>query len=166
MPRTLLRCNAPLLCLQFDLGTTSNYRPFEEARKHVLALKLTSQSEFRLWAISTQRPADIPYNPTRIYSDKWISWEHFLGISTELYQLVKQLQAENYTLKSANAKLKSNNAELKSNNAELKSNNAELKSNNAKLAVENAKLKERIQTTAVHAVENMYWVCLADYLWF
>ena len=133
----------------------------------MLSLKLTSQSQFRLWAISSQRPADIPYNPRIIYSDKWISWEHFLGISTELYQLVKQLQAENYTLKSENAKLEQLQAEihtLKSKNAQLKSKNAELKSKNDELKSKNAELKEIMETGAVYTVEKKS-VLFIDRLW-
>ena len=145
--RVLLHYNISLLCLQFNLGTTANYRPFEEARKHILSLKLTSQSQFRLWAISTQRPADIPYNPMRIYSDKWVSWEHFLGVSTELYQLVKQLQAENYMLKSKNAEVKVENAQLKSKIGKLKS--------------KIAKLEGRIQIPGVHTVRKKCSVCFS-----
>ena len=71
--------------LGFSLGTDSqSYRPFEEARKHVARLKLKDKSQFRSWAVSKKRPADIPYNPTRIYSDKWVSWEHFLGNGSDL----------------------------------------------------------------------------------
>ena len=61
-----------------------SYRPFEEAREHVTSLKLTDQSQFRLWAVSKKRPADIPHNPKRFYSNKWVSWEHFLVAETEL----------------------------------------------------------------------------------
>ena len=60
------------------------YRPFRKARKLVTSLKLTDQSQFQSWAVSAKRPIDIPYNPEKFYSDKWVSWEHFLGAETEL----------------------------------------------------------------------------------
>jgi len=65
-----------------------DWRPFEEARKFVRNLKLSSRSEWAKYAkgelpeIGT-RPKDIPSRPTRTYKGRgWINWDDWLG--TEL----------------------------------------------------------------------------------
>ena len=71
-----------MLFPQFDLGINLSYRSFEQSREYVMALKLEDRAQFRLFAVSRQRPANIPFNPTRIYADEWVSWDHFLGKET------------------------------------------------------------------------------------
>lgn len=58
----------------------SHWRPFEEAREFTHRLGLKSQSGWRLWAMSSDRPGDIPANPPSVYKDKgWSSWGDWLG---------------------------------------------------------------------------------------
>tara|TARA_R100001143_G_C3320875_1_gene114721 strand:- start:82 stop:756 length:675 start_codon:yes stop_codon:yes gene_type:complete len=64
------------------VGSKGKFRPFVEARKHVLTLGLKNREDFRKWAhsISGDRPLDIPYRPDRSYKDRgWTSWANFLG---------------------------------------------------------------------------------------
>jgi superfamily II DNA or RNA helicase len=56
------------------------WRPFEEAREFARNLKIKNQTEWRLWAQSSERPKDIPANPPGTYKNKgWTSWSDWLG---------------------------------------------------------------------------------------
>lgn len=60
------------------------YLSFENAKKIALGLKLKSNSEWRLYCKSGQRPKNIPCNPDRIYKQKgWINWTDWLGSNTK-----------------------------------------------------------------------------------
>ncbi len=53
---------------------------FKDARTFVRSLKLKSQTEWRAWAKSTNRPKNLPAYPDESYAKKgWISWGDFLG---------------------------------------------------------------------------------------
>ncbi len=56
------------------------YRNYEAAQDYVTRLNLRNPSEYLWWAMSEQRPADIPVEPDRVYSQRgWQGWENFLG---------------------------------------------------------------------------------------
>ena len=52
---------------------------FGKARRFVRKLKLKSYKEWCIYRKSDKRPSNIPSNPNRTYSKKWISWTDFLG---------------------------------------------------------------------------------------
>ncbi len=56
-----------------------DWRPFEEAREYVRSLGITSNTEYREWSKTSQRPPDIPSTPDRVYKDEWTNWRDFLG---------------------------------------------------------------------------------------
>jgi hypothetical protein len=56
------------------------YRPFEQARDFVRGLGLTSMDEWKAWAASGARPADIPAYPAGVYKNQgWAGWRDWLG---------------------------------------------------------------------------------------
>jgi hypothetical protein len=56
------------------------YRPFPEARRHVQALQLKGQQEWRLYCKSGQKPAAIPANPDNVYRETgWNGYGDWLG---------------------------------------------------------------------------------------
>lgn len=55
------------------------YRPFNEAKKFIHSLKLGNQIDWKNYAQSEMRPADIPGSPWRTYKDEWISLGDWLG---------------------------------------------------------------------------------------
>ena len=58
------------------------WRPFTEARAYVQNLGLSSRREWRSWAKSAERPADIPANPERTYKNEWKGMGNWLGTDT------------------------------------------------------------------------------------
>ncbi|MBX7065617.1 MAG: DEAD/DEAH box helicase family protein [Parachlamydiales bacterium] len=59
------------------------YLSFHEARKFVHNLKLKSESAWRRYCKSGNRPQNISAKPDRIYKDKgWVSWPDWLGTRT------------------------------------------------------------------------------------
>ena len=59
------------------LGNT--WRSFEEARKFVRGLNLSSEKEWREYAKSGDKPKDIPSSPSGVYKTEWVSLRDFLG---------------------------------------------------------------------------------------
>lgn len=60
------------------------FLPFEDAKKIVIELKLKSNSEWRLYCKSGQKPHNIPVNPDRTYKKNgWLNWTDWLGSSTK-----------------------------------------------------------------------------------
>ena len=56
------------------------YRSFEEARRFVWSLGLTSYREWTEWRKSGNKPDDIPSNANLVYKDAgWQGWGNFLG---------------------------------------------------------------------------------------
>jgi len=56
------------------------YRPFQEARRFVHCLKLSSHAEWLEYCASGLKPADIPQKPARVYKGSgWISSGDWLG---------------------------------------------------------------------------------------
>ena len=68
-----------------------SWRPFEEAREFVHALKLISRESKRGWKNYCagkikglpKKPDDIPYTPGRTYSDQWKGLGDWLGTKTK-----------------------------------------------------------------------------------
>lgn len=57
---------------------------FEDAKKIILELKLKSNSEWRAYCKSGQKPQNIPVNPDRTYKEKgWMNWTDWLGSNTK-----------------------------------------------------------------------------------
>jgi hypothetical protein len=57
-----------------------SWRPFEEAREFARSLGLKSLREWQAYAVSGQKPDDIPSHPSITYKDAgWISWGNCLG---------------------------------------------------------------------------------------
>lgn len=55
------------------------YRAFRAARRWARALELQSAAEWRVFARTPQRPADIPAAPEAVYRAQWKGWGDFLG---------------------------------------------------------------------------------------
>ena len=56
------------------------WRKFEDARRFVRKQEFKTQAEYRTWCSSSNRPADIPYNPHLSYANcGWIDWGDWLG---------------------------------------------------------------------------------------
>eukprot|EP00947_MAST-08B_sp_MAST-8B-sp1_P005274 g5274.t1 len=70
---------------QFTNGDQSRGRgkgalAFEDARKIVRRLRLTSQKEWKEWSKSGQRPSNVPSCPDQVYNGKgWVSWPDWMG---------------------------------------------------------------------------------------
>src|SRR6478672_2543359 len=59
------------------------YRSFEDARAYVHSLNLKSQTQWRVWSKTLDKPDDIPANPIQVYEDQgWINWGNWLGTGT------------------------------------------------------------------------------------
>jgi Phage-integrase repeat unit len=57
------------------------WRPFEEAREVVRTLNLRTGKEWKEYARSEKRPADIPMNPPKVYENEgWVDLADWLGI--------------------------------------------------------------------------------------
>ena len=56
------------------------YRSFKEARKFARSLKLITHEDWKKYAKSGKKPANIPATPNNVYKNKgWVSWPDFLG---------------------------------------------------------------------------------------
>ena len=62
-------------------GKKKAWRSFIVARTFAQSLKLKNHAAWRAWWKEHDRPADIPYNPDRVYTEDWAGWEDFLGDS-------------------------------------------------------------------------------------
>ena len=62
------------------------FTSFSKARSFARALKLSGESQWRLYCVNKlpnydPKPSLIPSNPQRTYLDNWISWSDWLGNS-------------------------------------------------------------------------------------
>jgi Post-segregation antitoxin CcdA/Phage-integrase repeat unit len=55
------------------------YQPFELAREFTQKLGLKSAGEWNTYCKSRKKPQDIPFNPNKVYRQRWISWGDWLG---------------------------------------------------------------------------------------
>ena len=81
------------------LGTgnvrTKTFLPFEEARAFAHKLGLKGQTEWQAYSKSSERPANIPADPSRIYANKgWTNWGDWLGTGNVAYGTVSFLPFE------------------------------------------------------------------------
>ena len=61
-------------------GRIGDWLPFEDARKFVATLKLTSDKAWRDYSNSGNRPSNIPATPQHVYKDQgWQHVNHWLG---------------------------------------------------------------------------------------
>jgi len=60
------------------LGSPS-WMTFIEAKEFIETFGLTTESEFREWASTNERPSDFPSRPAILYTDEWSNWVDFLG---------------------------------------------------------------------------------------
>lgn len=61
-----------------------NHLLYEDAKKFVQELKLKSNSEWRNFCGSGEKPKNIPTNPDRVYKNKgWKNWPDWLGSNTK-----------------------------------------------------------------------------------
>lgn len=62
-------------------GKSLYFRPFEEAREYMRALRLPTSTAFYPWTASDDRPKDIPSNPQVTYKGLgWKSWKDYIGV--------------------------------------------------------------------------------------
>ena len=66
---------------------------FEDAREYIRNENLDSAKDWQKWSKSSNRPDDIPANPTS-YSNEWINWGDFLGTNTIATQNKQYLSAK------------------------------------------------------------------------
>ena len=69
----------------------ANWRPFEEARKLVHGLGINS-SEWRDFAKTKKKPADIPADPAQAYATEWTDWRDFLGAPSEKEEMEQYIR--------------------------------------------------------------------------
>lgn len=55
------------------------YLPYDEVKSYVNSIGIKSYSDYRDWAITPNRPANIPSNPNRTYHKEWEGWCVFLN---------------------------------------------------------------------------------------
>jgi len=64
-----------------------DWRPFNEARKFVRSLGLKSESEWRDYSKSDEKPIDIPKSPSHVYAEEgFISMPDFLGYKNKFQE--------------------------------------------------------------------------------
>jgi hypothetical protein len=56
------------------------FRPFAEAKEYVHKLGLKSQTQWKKYCDSGQKPPDIPSAPIRVYKNEWKGMSDWLGI--------------------------------------------------------------------------------------
>jgi len=57
-----------------------NFLPYDEAKRHVTSLDISSQESWRIYSKSGKKPIEIPGDPERFYKNKgWLSWGDWLG---------------------------------------------------------------------------------------
>jgi hypothetical protein len=55
------------------------YKPFEESKRFVRKLGLKNQNEWREYSKSTDKPLDIPADPSAVYKEDWKGMGDWLG---------------------------------------------------------------------------------------
>ena len=62
-----------------SVSTRYKFLPFEDARRFVHKLGLSSRTEWRAYCANPERPINIPTNPQIAYRTQWKSWGDWLG---------------------------------------------------------------------------------------
>ena len=81
--------------------TESNTMPFEECKKFVRSLGVTTGSEWFRWCKENKKPDDIPTYPDRIYKE-WTTWRDFLGPLPEKWKSFEGAREFAHSLKLKN----------------------------------------------------------------
>ena len=71
---------------------------WKECRKFIRSLKFKNPDEFREWAVTPERPYNIPSTPNREYREDWEGWTDFLGTKLtyeESKKAIKHLNIKN-----------------------------------------------------------------------
>lgn len=58
---------------------TPVFMKFSDYRELIQSYGLKNEAEFRLWAVSLNRPETAPSNPDKYYKEDWCGWKDFLG---------------------------------------------------------------------------------------
>jgi len=66
---------------------TKKFRSFKEARKYVRSLELKTETKWRKFSKSGNKPDDIPAGPARVYTNEWKSMGDWLGTGRVADQL-------------------------------------------------------------------------------
>lgn len=56
-----------------------NYMTFEEAKDFVKALGLKTQTEWKVYRKSGNKPSSLPASVDTVYKSSWVSWPDFFG---------------------------------------------------------------------------------------
>ena len=72
----------------FVANQLREYRVFDEARNYAKLLGLKNQLEWRRYARSKNKPADIPTNPHAVYQE-WTNWFDWFGIENTDWSIVR-----------------------------------------------------------------------------
>ena len=67
------------------------YQTFESAKKFVRELKLKNREEWVKFSKSSNKPTDIPTDPSEVYKNEWTSWGDWLGNGTIANQVKSKL---------------------------------------------------------------------------
>jgi len=81
--------------------TKSNTMPFEECKKFVRNLGVTTGSEWFRWCKKNKKPDNIPYNPDEVYKE-WTTWGDFLGPLPEKWKSFEDARKFAHSLKLKN----------------------------------------------------------------
>mgnify|MGYP001187014043 FL=1 len=69
-----------------------NFKSFDDAKKFVQKFEFKNMAEYRKWC-EKNKPADIPYNPQRVYKNKgWKDWGDWVGTN----YVSNSVKAKNY----------------------------------------------------------------------
>lgn len=60
------------------------YRPFYEALTFARSMKIATLKQWRVACKDGRIPLDVPMDPHKVYSDQFVSWDHWLGTNTAL----------------------------------------------------------------------------------
>jgi superfamily II DNA or RNA helicase len=58
------------------------YLSFEDAKKFIHEKKIKSNTQWRNWSKTSERPSNIPVAPEQFYINEWIDWGDWLGTNT------------------------------------------------------------------------------------
>lgn len=79
---------------KFNDRSGRSWRQYDEGAMWAHSLKLKSSDEWFEYCKTNELPADIPTRPDLVYTNKWTSWNHWLGNKTTQAIEAKQ-QAQN-----------------------------------------------------------------------
>ena len=87
----------------------------QEAQALMQELGIKTQTEFREWSKSGDRPSNFPSNPQTVYKEKWINWRSFLGTENSRQRSRinhKEDRSRNIKAKEQRSRLKENSENI------------------------------------------------------